>query len=85
MSAYADKSGMGLPLKRAIRHFREKIGATQQECAEAAGMGQTRDWSNLERQRGVANVSPRQLRVVAAVLEVTPSDLEKKAGELEAP
>ncbi len=74
---------MGRPLKRAIRHFREKIGATQQQCAEAAEMGQTRDWSNLERSRGATNISPRQLKVVAEVLRVTPSELEQKAGELE--
>ncbi len=85
MSAYANISGMGLPLKQAIRHFREQLGATQQQCADAAGMGQARDWSNLERQRGTTNVSPRQLRVVAGVLEVTASELERKADELGAP
>ncbi len=81
MSAYANISGMGLPLKLAIRHFREKIGATQQQCADAAGMGQARDWSDLERLRGTTHVSPRQLTVVAQVLDVTASALLSKAGD----
>lgn len=70
-------------LKLAIRHFRDEKGLKQDQCAEAACMTQTRDWSNLERERGRATISPTQLESVAQALGVTSDDLMEKAAELE--
>lgn len=72
---WKSQNGLTASMKRAIARRRKAAGLTQEQCAARAGMGQSSDWSNLEREHGTATISPQRWAIVANVLGVDGDDL----------